>query len=1029
MKRFLRLIALLLATSLAGGRLPAAPEAPGKFAFRTYGPEQGLIQPALITLVQDADGFIWIATENGLIRYDGTTFRKWMEADGLPSATIENLEAIPGGGLWVVTRKGLVRFRDGKVTPVLLDGQLLAVSRGLIHLTPDGTLWILREDGLFRLNGAGPVERVPGRPAGPGVGLAWREATGSLFMGVGDGLWERRKDGSVVLVDRCPDGIDALVVDGGGRLWVAGTRSLRYQDPGETGFHDVSGWLPAGPFLGAIVKPNPDGSVAIPTNEGLLRLRGGDHDVIGPAQGLPCKWTVSSLVDREGNLWIAGSSLFRLLGRGHVRGFTSQDGLPSDLIWGIYRDRQGRLWAGTSDGLALLGPKGWTRLAGTESLSVCSVVEEPGGRLWIGSNNGIPLSLEPGASRATDRVFRQFRLAPGQPGAVLPTRSTTLLLDHAGLLWLADPSHGVYHIDLATGLVRTEALPLVAGRVDNSARVVMEDHQHRIWVATYGGLAVLDQAGWHRWTRKDGLGEDGLTGLAPGPDDTFWLVFLEPVGLKRVSVKDGVLKVVETLDTARGLFSDRVYAATQDARGTLWLGNDRGVDRVQGREVTHLSQGLGLPGEDCSGNAILAEPDGSVWVGTATGLGHIIPSQRPAPPSPVQVRILQVQRGKALLRPPYLPLPPLAHKDGTLEFHFSSPTFIDERAVTYQVRLVGLEEEWRTTDVAQARYAGLAAGRYRFEVRAAYPGQPFGPVASYEAAVLAPWWRSWWFTALCAAVFAALVGCYLRWRLRTLAVQKERLAALVEERTEDLLKANLALEQANLALKAQSLTDPLTGLQNRRFLSVVVEDDVASVARAYRDALPGETLPNQDLVFFLVDLDHFKAVNDRYGHPVGDQVLVKVAAALRQAARESDAVIRWGGEEFLIMARNSSRFEAHLMAERITSIMAEQELRLETGEVVRWTCSVGFAPYPFQVLDPAWMGWEGLIEVVDASLYLAKRAGRNAWVGAGALPGLARAAHGARIPWELVELRDEGVLELNASKPVLTKVPGQAIIL
>jgi len=1020
MVKILRLFALLLAVVMGGGRLSAAPEAPGKYQFKTYGPEQGLIQPAIFTLVQDAEGFIWIATENGLIRYDGTAFRKWTETDGLPSPTIENLETIPGGGLWVATRKGLVRFRDGSAVPVRFEGQPLVARRGIIQLAGDGTLWLLAEDGLFRVKPDGLVDRVTWCPQGAGVALAWRESTGSLFMGMVDGLWERRKDGTVARLDRCADAIDALAVDGRGRLWVAGTRSLRYQDPGETGFHDVSSWLPAGPFLGAVIKRNPDGSVGIPTNAGLLQLRGDDHDLIGPAQGLPCKWTVSSLVDREGNLWIAGSSLFRLLGRGYVRSFTSQDGLPSDLIWGIHRDRRGRLWAGTADGLAQLGPRGWTRLPGTESRSVSSLTEDASGRLWIGSNNGIPLCLEPGSARATDTLFRRFRLAPGQTGAVLPTRSTTLLVDHAGVLWLADPSHGVYRVDLGAGLIRLETLPRVAGKID-SARVLKEDGQGRIWVGAYGGLAVLDQAGWHRSTLTDGLGEDGLTGLAAGPDDTFWLVFLEPTGLKRVSWKDGAFRIVETLDTKRGLFSDHAYSATVDAQGTLWVGNDRGVDRVQGREVTHLSQGGGLPGEDCSGNAILAEPDGSVWVGTATGLAHIIPRLRPAPPEPVQVRILQVQRGKVLLAPPYAPLPPLAYRDGTLDFHFSSPTFIDEHAVSYQVRLVGLEDEWRATDVAQARFAGLAAGRYRFEVRAAYPGQPFGPVASYAAEVLGPWWRSWWFEGLVAAAAAALVGAFVRWRLRALAVQKERLADLVAQRTADLLKANLALEQANLALKAQSLTDPLTGLQNRRFLSVVVEDDVASVARAYRDGPPGEVLPNQDLVFFLVDLDHFKDVNDRYGHPVGDQVLVKVASALRQAARESDAVIRWGGEEFLIMARKSSRQEAHLMAERITTIMAGQELRLETGEVLRWTCSVGFAPYPLQVDDPAWLGWEALMEIVDACLYLAKRAGRDGWVGAGALKGLARAAHGSRMPWELVELRDEGVLELQASKPVLSK--------
>ena len=1017
-----RVVAILLAFCWAGSVLMAGQEAPGKFLFRTYGPEQGLIQLALSTLVQDGDGFIWIASENGLVRYDGNTFRKWMESDGLPSATIHNIEVIPGGGLWVSTRKGVVRFQDGKVTPLLLNGSNLIVRNSLMHLAADGTLWLLREDGLFRVGHDGAVERVPGRPGGWGKALVTRASTGSVFMAVGDGLWEWRKGGQVHRLD-CGlprDTIEALAVDGLGRLWVAGTRSLRYQDVGETTFHDVSSWLPAGPFLGCIIKTNPDGSVAIPTNAGLLRLQGNAHDVIGQAQGLPCKWTVSSLVDREGNLWIAGSGLYRLLGRGYVRSFTTQEGLPSDLVWCAFRDHAGRLWAGTSDGLALLGPRGWARVAGTEARSVSSLAEDAQGRLWIGSNNGVPQAIEPGGLRASDRLFRQWRMAAG--GGVLPTRSTSLAVDHAGCLWLADPSHGVYRVDLKAGVIQPENPP-AKGTGPQSPMFLKEDSLGRMWVATLAGLALLDQDGWHRWTKADGLGEDGLQGVMPAPDGSCWVLYLESVGLKRVSWRGGVFRVEESLTAAHGLASDRVYAAVTDREGTCWVANDRGVDRLHGLDLYHLSQGGGMPGEDCSGNGMMVEPNGDLWVGTATGLAHVIAGQRPGHPLPLNVAILQVQRGKDRLLPPFTAMPALSHRDATLEFHFSSPTFLDERAVLYQVRLRGLEEEWRATEVPQARYTALPAGRYRFEVRAAYPGQPWGPVASYAVAVLAPWWRSWWFDLLAIGGFASLVALFLRWRLRTLAHQKARLAALVDQRTADLRQANLALEQANLALKAQSLTDPLTGLHNRRFLSVVVDDDVAAVARAYRDALPGTMLPNQDLVFFLVDLDFFKLVNDEHGHPVGDQVLIKVAAALRQAARDTDAVIRWGGEEFLIMARKSSRFEAHLMAERITSIMAEQELLLDSGEVLHWTCSVGYAAYPFDLQEPAWVGWELLMEVVDACLYLAKRSGRNAWVGATALPGLNRRQHGARLPWELVELRDEGVLELKASRPVLTKAP------
>jgi predicted signal transduction protein with EAL and GGDEF domain len=132
--------------------------------------------------------------------------------------------------------------------------------------------------------------------------------------------------------------------------------------------------------------------------------------------------------------------------------------------------------------------------------------------------------------------------------------------------------------------------------------------------------------------------------------------------------------------------------------------------------------------------------------------------------------------------------------------------------------------------------------------------------------------------------------------------------------------------------------------------------------------------------------------------------------------RESDAVIRWGGEEFLVVARNTSRSEAPELAERLRVALASQSIASPKGEIVRWTCSVGFAPFPFQTTDPSWLGWDRIVELTDTCLEVAKKSGRNAWVGIQPREGLERAQHGPRIPRELRRLVDEGVLEVLSSR-------------
>jgi diguanylate cyclase (GGDEF)-like protein len=201
---------------------------------------------------------------------------------------------------------------------------------------------------------------------------------------------------------------------------------------------------------------------------------------------------------------------------------------------------------------------------------------------------------------------------------------------------------------------------------------------------------------------------------------------------------------------------------------------------------------------------------------------------------------------------------------------------------------------------------------------------------------------------------------------------------------EQLLEKNLELEQAYKALEEVSLTDQLTGLRNRRFFLQNVDADVAMSLRGYDAGLHREL--NQcdlhapkDLVFFMVDLDHFKEVNDRYGHAAGDSILVQMQERLREVFRESDYVIRWGGEEFLVLARATHRDEAANVAERMRRAVAGRDFELPDGVLLSKTCSIGFACFPFLPQQPRLLSWSQVVELADQGLYIAKRSGRNAW--------------------------------------------------
>jgi diguanylate cyclase (GGDEF)-like protein len=236
-----------------------------------------------------------------------------------------------------------------------------------------------------------------------------------------------------------------------------------------------------------------------------------------------------------------------------------------------------------------------------------------------------------------------------------------------------------------------------------------------------------------------------------------------------------------------------------------------------------------------------------------------------------------------------------------------------------------------------------------------------------------------WFRVIVVAGLLALVYGGYRMRVRQLEARGRMLQRLVDERTAELAEKNRQLESAYARIEEASLTDPLTGLRNRRYLEQTIGADLELALRRSRDEADRDALPL--LVFLLVDLDHFKSVNDTYGHAAGDAVLRQTAEVLRAAFRASDHVVRWGGEEFLVVARFVHAFEGAAFGEKLRAAIEQREYVLPDGRTIGRSCSIGFAAFPFLPSDPRGVDWHDVVDIADAALYAVKRSGRNGWAG------------------------------------------------
>ena len=215
----------------------------------------------------------------------------------------------------------------------------------------------------------------------------------------------------------------------------------------------------------------------------------------------------------------------------------------------------------------------------------------------------------------------------------------------------------------------------------------------------------------------------------------------------------------------------------------------------------------------------------------------------------------------------------------------------------------------------------------------------------------------------------------MHFRVITTAVAMFAMAALVFMKQFLLHKE---LERANQVLEESSMTDPLTGIRNRRFFSATIDGDIAQAARAYAE---GDDRSKRDLIFYVVDFDNFKRVNDLHGHDAGDRVLIEASRRISSAIRDSDVLVRWGGEEFLIVSRFTDRAQAAILAERVMEAVKGKPFNVGPEGGLRQTCSIGWAAYPWVEDNPESMEYHEVLKYADRGLYRAKKAGKDRAIG------------------------------------------------
>ncbi|CAN7206378.1 diguanylate cyclase [Pseudoxanthomonas sp. LjRoot168] len=934
--------------------------------------EQGLPQLSVLAIAQDKPGYLWFGTQAGLSRFDGVRFTNF-DLDNtpeLPSTWIQALQTDREGRLWIGTPQGLAVREGNRIRTIALapgeapgvvdvralarDGRgrlIVATNRGVmtvaadrlrmlhplddggalaLHVDDDDALWVGGRGRVHVFDGAG--ERILALPARAALatvtslarhdGRLWAGCDAGLFALVGQ-HWQPQRD-----VAPASGGVQALYGDRDGILW-ASTRDTLYR-------------LQAGRLLERIAAEGP-----------LAEIR-------------------AFYEDRESNLWLGSNNEGASRAwNGWTRRYSRAEGLHQPLLWSAAQAPDGRVWVGSDDGVSVLDAGRFRTVVPGRALphpAAYSLLPE-NGQTWIGTRDGAALYRD-------GRVQRPAMLA-----AMDAAQVNGIVRDRRGRLWFAT----------STGLYREQDGRLKhygesAGLRDVRVRVLMETRDERLLVGTQSGLYefVDDRliAVPFTGTGLDAPHVVSLHELAGGQ----WLV--GALSEELLLLFDG--QRWTRLDKKRGIPANAPFFFAEDARGFLWAAGLRGIYRVPVADLLTAADDPafrvtartllnergdrhgGQKGDCCNGagNSRGFMVDNTLWLPTRDGVVVMATDQSLANdyvPESVIERVQVQGEWRPAERATEWSLPSGARD---LRFEFTTLSFQASDHIDIRYRLKGYDDAWKLLDDPHQRsatYTNLPAGRYVFEVLGTNNSGVSGRAAATQAFSIAPYfYESPWFYLLLALALAILVLLSNRWVLRRHHNRRVALERLVQQRTRD-------LQQANRQLEAISLTDPLTGLHNRRYLTRQLPADIA-----YYQRMPGFAAGVDVLAFALLDIDHFKSINDGHGHQAGDHVLQTVAHRLRTLSRDGDYVIRWGGEEFLMVFRPMPRHELHALGRRICLAIAAEPVDV-AGARLQVTASLGVIGYPPFASAPDLLGWEQLVSLADRALYEVKAHGRNGW--------------------------------------------------
>jgi len=788
-----------------------------QYAHTAWKIREGFTKGTIFSTAQTPDGYLWLGTEFGLVRFDGVQAIPWQPPGGeqLPSSWINALLVTRDGTLWIGTEKGLASWKDGKLTEYPEVAGLTVTS---LLQDAEGTLWFgVRDPGRLCAVRAAKTQCYGAGSLGWSVPALYEDHKGNLWVSAQSGLW-RWAPGppEQYQLPGGPVEAKALIEGDHGELLMATGMSGPFTGPviGVTGgLKELVGGkirdyaLPgiAGEFRPTRLFRSGDGSLWIGTMQGLLHIHQGRIDGFSVTDGLSGNFIRRIFEDREGNVWVCtenGLDRFREFAAPTI---SENQGLSASAAYLVEATLDGSVWTATAD-----GPNRWQNghvtVYGKRSRSglnnrtdagelvinakateiansgirgtVRSLGQDDRGRLWAGSPEGV-FYFDRG----------RFVQVPSVPGGNI----LSIAGDGHGKVWISNLDQGLFY---STTEAVVQRFPWVRFGHKYGAVALLPDRlQGGLWLGFFdGGIVYLkDGQLLSSYNVGDGLGNGSVNDLQLGSDGAVWAA--TEGGLSRV--KEGF---VATITSRNGLPCDAVNSVIEGDDRSLWLYMACGLVRIARPELdawvsdskrsvrtTVFDNSDGVRARALAGGhsrLVAKSPDGKIWFSPPDGVSVINPRHVPFNNLPPPVYVQQITAdGKKYDASPGLRLPARIHD---LSIDYTALSLVAPEKVRFRFKLEGQDRDWREVlNDRQVQYSNLGPGDYRFRVTACNNSGVWNEEGAALDFVIPPaWYQTNWFRILCAVALLALVWALYQLRVRQLAQQfNMRLDERVNERT------------------------------------------------------------------------------------------------------------------------------------------------------------------------------------------------------------------------------------------------------